>query len=107
MEVEIDSKTVFTGPFDCFEEVRPANFGKEWFPRIDFDRPEGKWNTDPVQTGSSDLSEIFLGDKRVVMVLDGAEVAVTGLDESMEGPFVDGVGIEWFVEGRSDKGFDD
>jgi hypothetical protein len=53
------------------------------------------------------VTKVFLCAEPLIMVLSGAEVAVACLNESMESPFIDGIGIEWFVEGRSNEGFDD
>jgi hypothetical protein len=105
-KVKVDTKTVLAGPFDRFHEAGPTDLREERLSGIEFDGPERKGNY-PLRTGRSDLSEVFLCDERLIMVLDGAEVAVTCLDESMESPFVDGVGIEWLIEGRSDEGSDD
>jgi hypothetical protein len=68
---------------------------------------KGREIMDPVQTGGGDLSEVYFCDERLIIVLDGTEVAVACLDESMKSPFIDGIRIEWFIAGRSDEGFDD
>jgi len=97
MKVEVDTKTVFASPFDGFQEVRPADFGEERLAGIDLDGPERKGNTDPVETSGGDLSKVFLRDECCIVVLDGVEVTVAGLDERMEGPFIDGGAVEWFI----------
>lgn len=107
MEIQIDTEAVFASPLDCLEEVGPANFGKEWLSRVDFDSPERKWNADPIETSSGNLSEIFFGDEGSIMVFYSAEITVSLLDESMEGPLVDGIGVKGLIEGRSNEWFDD
>jgi hypothetical protein len=81
VEIKVDTNTIFASPFDGFEEVSPGCLGKEWFSGVDFDSPEGEWDTDPVEAGCGDLSEIFFGDESIVVVCDGVEITVAGLDE--------------------------
>jgi hypothetical protein len=56
MEINVDTKTIFSGPLDGFEEVRPRRLGEERFIGVDFDNPKGKWDAGPFETGSGDLS---------------------------------------------------
>jgi hypothetical protein len=59
MKVKVDTKTVLASPFDRFQEVGPADFREERLAGIDFDGPERKGYTDPVQTGAGDLSKSY------------------------------------------------
>lgn len=106
MKVEVDPKSVLAGPLDSFEEVLPAHALEEGFTGIRLDGPETDGDTDPVEAGSGDLSEIFLGDEGPVVLFEGIEIPIAGAKLFTEGPFVNGVWEKGLVHGGGNERFE-
>lgn len=61
VKIEIDTQSVLSRPTESFEHVSPSYSTKEWLPLISLDCPPSERNSNPVESGCSDLCEIFLG----------------------------------------------
>jgi len=71
VEVEVDPETVFPGPLDRLEEVRPSHSLEERLFRPSGDGPVRQRNPNPVETGCSDLGKVLFGDEGVVVLGHG------------------------------------
>jgi len=69
MKVDLHTQAIFTGPLERFKDILPAGAGHERFVGPRLDRPERNRNSDPIQTGASNLGKILLSLKHGSSVL--------------------------------------
>lgn len=69
MKIDLHTQAVFTSPFESLKDILPAGTSHEWFVTPRLDRPERNRNSDPIQTGASDLGKILLSLKHDSSVL--------------------------------------
>jgi hypothetical protein len=60
VKIQVDPQTVFPRPTESFQHVSPSDSTKERLSLVSFDSPPSERNSNPVESGSCDLSEIFL-----------------------------------------------
>ena len=69
MKVNLHTQAIFTSPLESLKDILPAGTSHEWFVAPGLDRPERNRNSDPIQTGASDLGKILLSLKHDSSVL--------------------------------------
>lgn len=104
VQVEIDSETILPRPLDGLEEVLPRCVGQKSFTVENLDGPITDRNADKVEAGGGYLHKILLGDKGLVVILEGS--LATGLQQGVlvdDGDTARGRCLDRLVESRCNK----
>lgn len=59
MQIDVHTQAIFTSPPESSEDILPGGTSQEWFVAPHLDRPERNRDTDPIQTGTGDLSKVL------------------------------------------------